>query len=133
MSSYVLDTSAVLCYMQNEPQADQIEALIMAARTDPLVELSLPFIVLMEVEYKFLKLWRNPTRVDAVVAALGAWPATVRESSETWRREAARVKASNRLSVADAWVASLGLLLDAAVVHKDPEMDAVPGLKAMRL
>jgi predicted nucleic acid-binding protein len=46
---------------------------------------------------------------------------------------AAEVKSRGGLSVADAWIASLALLHDAELVHKDPEFDAVEGLRAHRL
>lgn len=50
-----------------------------------------------------------------------------------WRKAAARLKARAGLSLGDAWNASLALLLDAELVHKDPEFDDVKGLKSLRL
>jgi hypothetical protein len=35
--------------------------------------------------------------------------------------------------VADAWICGLARLLDAELVHKDPEYDTVPDLKALQL
>lgn len=91
----------------------------------------LPFIVLMEVEYKLLQV--SPGIVDESLALLDVWPVQTIESYDSWRREAARVKSRGRLSVADAWVAALALIDDAELVHKDPEFDGVDGLKAVRL
>jgi len=91
----------------------------------------LPFIVLMEVEYKLLQV--SPGIVDESLALLDVWPVHTIESYYSWRREAARVKSRGRLSVADAWVAALALIDDAELVHKDPEFDGVDGLKAVRL
>ena len=62
-----------------------------------------------------------------------AWPVVLAESDADWRHEAARVKASTSLSVADAWIGALALLHGAILVHKDPEYDAVDGLLAERL
>jgi predicted nucleic acid-binding protein len=64
---------------------------------------------------------------------LDAWPVESVESYLSWRRAAARVKAQGKVSFAAAWVAALALLRDAELVHKDPEFDAVTGLKTLRL
>ncbi len=57
----------------------------------------------------------------------------VRESTPEWRHEAARVKATSRLSLADAWVSSLAILYRGQLIHKDPEFDQVDGLEMLRL
>jgi ribonuclease VapC len=37
--------------------------------------------------------------------------------------KAAEIKATHRLSLADAWIAALATLLRATLVHKDPEFE----------
>ena len=106
----------------------------MEAAADPnSVRIEVPFVVLMEVEYLMIKRGASAQRVEETLDLVESWPITVAESTQLWRRRAAEVKGSNRLSVADAWVASLALLLNATVVHKDPEMDSIRGLRALRL
>jgi len=39
---------------------------------------------------------------------------------------AARLKATQRLSLADAWIAAAAELEAATLVHKDPELTALP-------
>jgi predicted nucleic acid-binding protein len=46
---------------------------------------------------------------------------------------AAQVKATYSLSVADAWIASLAIFHSARLVHRDPEYDAIEGLRSLRL
>jgi predicted nucleic acid-binding protein len=41
--------------------------------------------------------------------------------------QAGRLKASHRLSVADALIAATAKLHDAVLVHKDPELEALRG------
>jgi predicted nucleic acid-binding protein len=55
------------------------------------------------------------------------------ESNSDWGRKAAVVKSQGRLSMADAWISSLALMLGAELVHKDPELDALQDLKHRRL
>lgn len=133
MSRYVLDTSAIMAFLRDEPGSDRVEQIVDAARADAEVFIAVPFITLMEVEYRLIRLGHSLQWVDTILAHLQSWPITIYESNELWRRQAAWVKATNRLSVADAWIASLALVLDAELIHKDPEMDSVPGLKALRL
>jgi predicted nucleic acid-binding protein len=92
---------------------------------------SLPFIALMEVEYKLFQ--RNPLVVDNALALIDSWPVQPVESFYSWRREAARIKATARVSSADAWVASLALLMDAELVHKGLEFESINGLKVLQL
>ena len=41
---------------------------------------------------------------------------------------AAQIKASHRLSLADAWIAAAALQSGATLLHKDPEFRAIAGL-----
>ena len=87
---------------------------------------------IMEVDY-VLRRTLAPAEVEQAMAALREWPVTIVESSAAWGRVAAEVKSRGGLSVADAWNASLALLHDAELVHKDPEFDAVGGLHSRHL
>jgi len=89
----------------------------------------LPFMTIMEVNY-VLRRALSPSEVEHTMAALREWPVIIAESSPEWGRVAAEVKSQGGLSVADAWIASLALLHDAELVHKDPEFDAVEGLRS---
>jgi predicted nucleic acid-binding protein len=133
MAVYVLDTSAVLAMLQFEPGYEEVERLLEQAKERPDVDrILLPFVALMEVEYRY---WREipERRVNYWANVALSWPVVLHESTPEWRRAAALVKSRGRISLADSWVAALALLNDAELVHKDPEFDAVPGLKAMRL
>lgn len=142
MTLYVLDTSAILAVLYDEPGAERVTALLRPPPGEMVheptgaadeVELPLlPFMALMELEY----LTRRRVGAGEAHRALQlvqAWPVAIAESDTDWRHEAARVKASTPLSVADAWIGALALLHEAILVHKDPEYDAVEGLLAERL
>jgi len=135
VSGWVLDTSSVLAVFYNEPGREEVVRLLESRRTsrdDPDTQIVIPFIALMEVEYRVRR--RAPAvRVEESLLLIDGWPAGVMESSPSWRHAAAAIKAGYRLSLADAWVASLALIRDAELVHKDPEFDQIPDLKALRL
>ena len=92
---------------------------------------TLPFICLMEVEYRLSRF--KPEILEESLSRIDGWPVDVAESYYSWRRAAARLKAQGKISVADSWAAALALLGDAALVHKDSEFEAVSDLKVVQL
>ena len=131
MADYVLDTSALLTLLKDGDGADEVEAILEACEAGR-SRAYLPFMSVMELEYLVL---RSSGRADAegVLRLLQAWPVEKIESTPEWGRKAAVVKAQGGLSMADAWISSLALMLDAELVHKDPELDALQDLKHRRL
>lgn len=129
--SYVLDTSAILAVVLGESPGRVVLDLLHRARRHR-ASIRLPFIALMESEYKLLRRFR-PEEVRGLLATLKGWPAELVESSEEWRHEAARIKSMGGLSVADSWIAALAILSDAQLVHGDTEFERVSGLKSVRL
>ena len=129
MPRYVLDTSAVLAVLRGEPESVQVTPILGA--DDCIIHLA--YITLMELEYRLIRMHRSTREIDQVLNGVAAWAEDVHESSVTWRREAAAIKARYPMSMADAWIAALALSLDAILVHKDPEFDPVPQLRSKRL
>ncbi len=127
MSEFVLDTSAVMALLWDEDGASDVENLLGKSGNSVL----LPFVTMMEVEYRLMR--QDPAMVDEYLATIGSWPVEIVESNEAWGHAAAVVKHRGGLSFADSWVASLALLRDAALVHKDPEFDLVPEVEHFRL
>ncbi|MGH2365858.1 MAG: PIN domain-containing protein [Chloroflexota bacterium] len=120
MPGRVFDTSCIVAQIEDEPGADDVDALLKAgqeAGDAGALSIVIPFIALMEVEYGLLRKYPS-VQVERVLLAVQAWPVTTLESSPNWRRAAAAVKARYRLSLADAWVAALALMRDAELVHK---------------
>ncbi len=134
MQQFVLDTSALLAYLYDEPGitelADLLEHAASKKRDSP--KLYLPFMSLMEIEYLLLRR-QGRVRAEQILSILNAWPAERVESHERWRHAAAHVKASSSLSTADAWIASLALMLNARLIHKDPEFENVASLQMLQL
>ena len=132
MAIYVLDTSAVLAFLKNEPGEERVNELLEAARGDSETRILLPFMTLMEVEYQGMRSTERE-RADYWVDVVLGWPVELVESSPRWRLVASRVKSQGGLSLGDSWVASLALMNEAELIHKDPEFDQVDGLQAIRL
>ncbi len=128
--AFVFDSSAVLALLLGEPEAERV-AEVLERVQDGQDELFLPFMTLMEVRYRLLREYAAQAGIGTAI--VNSWPARVEESNPRWREAAARVKSRGGLSLADAWIASLALMHDAELVHKDPEFDHVEGLRSLRL
>lgn len=131
MAAYVLDTSAVLSVFNQEDGFEAVVELLKQAQENQ-ATLFVPFMALMELEYLLLRKI-SPEEMMVVLHLVNSWPVQSPESNEHWRHQAAKVKNSTSLSVADAWIAGLALLEGAALVHKDPEYEGVPGLNMVKL
>ncbi len=140
MSSYLLDTSALLAVRHNEPGADRVADLLTASANtgktgqpgQQAFMLSGCFMSLMEVMYRVWKV-EGEAAGRAAYAQCQALPITwVHESTELLE-SAARLKALHPLSLADAWIAASAMQCGAILVHKDPEFEPIEGLLAEQL
>jgi len=135
VATFVVDTSAILCVLFQEEGANQVVEILNAPRGPGQRDRTLvfvPFVALMEMEYWLLQRL-SPGEVERTMLMVGSWPVVITESNEEWRHRAARIKAENPLSLADAWIASLAMLEGADLVHKDPEFDRLSEMKSLRL
>ena len=131
MTSYVLDTSALLTVLNQEDGLDTVLSLLDMA-TEGQATVYVPFMVLMELEYLLLRKI-GPEETQRILALINAWPIAVPESDPGWRHQAAITRATATLSMADAWNAALALALEASLVHKDPEYESVAHLRMVKL
>jgi predicted nucleic acid-binding protein len=124
--SEVLDTSACFALLENEPGAQEVEDRLLAARAGRL-KLHASFVTLTEVEYIITQERSAADALQAMVK-MRAWPLQWHFADEALCSEAAKVKAAHQVSFADAFVAATARRLDATLVHKDPEFEALSGV-----
>ena len=124
MNRWLLDTSALLALRDDEDGAEQV-ADILAQTQRGEVRCFGCFITLMEVYYRVWKDEGEPAGKLAYAQCLALPIEWLHESPELLQA-AARMKATQRLSLADAWIAASAELEAATLVHKDPEFVAVP-------
>ena len=124
---HVLDTSALFCLMHGE--AGDLEV----ARVLHEGEAYASFVSFMECFY-VVHQEDGEAEAERRYEELCQLPLRVVESDPALRVAAGRLKATQRLSFADAWVAATAERLGAVLVHKDPEFDALSGrLRMLRL
>ena len=120
-SIYLLDTSALMAWLEGEDGADRVEALLL---NEPVL---IPFVALLEVYYITLQ-ERGESVATRRHKTLKRTPADVPwEMDEPTLLIAARFKAGHRISFADAIVAGFATSRNAVLVHKDPEFEPLTG------
>ena len=122
---YLLDTSALLTFIEDEPGSDRVEEVLKYAA------ILLPWPVLMETYYITLQ-EKGRAEADRRYALLRQLRAEILWAmDEPILLTAARLKAEHHISLADAVVAAFAIRNNAVLIHKDPEFDALAGLLAM--
>ena len=133
MTSYLLDTSALLTLHYNEPGSDRV-AEILAMTLEPSIANKAQVVVFgcfMSLMELFYRVWKNEGEAEGRKAYFScqALPITWVHETPGLLELAARMKASFPLSLGDAWIAATALQCDAVLIHKDPEFESVSELQ----
>lgn len=107
---YVLDTSAVIAYLAQEPGGERLKEVRGAA--------GLPFITLTEL---YAVMWRKHGQVaaDETLQSVLGWHLPVLVADERVSLSAGYLKCRHGLGIADSYVAALALSFQATLVTKD--------------
>ena len=116
-SEFLLDTSALVAFLENEAGADRVEEIL---KTKSLI---IPFVALLEIYYITLK-GKGQEFAEKRYAMLKSLPAEfVWEIDEPILLDAGRFKGRHNLSLADAIIAAMAKKHEAVLIHKDPEYE----------
>jgi len=119
--TYVVDTSALLTLIEDEPGADLVEHVLRHELT------LLPWVTLMEVLY-ITHQERGQAEAERRYALIKQSTAKLLwDMDEPTLLQAARLKATYHLSLADAIVGAVAVRHSAILLHKDPEYEALAG------
>jgi predicted nucleic acid-binding protein len=120
---YVLDSYALLAYLQNEAAAQRVESLLdRAVEGSALIHMSL--LNLGEIAY-LIERRHGTDQCERTLNALGAFPIAFENVTLDRILAAAHIKARHAISYADAFAAALAQEMDAAIVTGDPEFEQV--------
>lgn len=129
---YILDTSAILTYIEDEKGSDVIDDILIRAEKGE-VRIYIAFVSLTEVYYITIQ---EKGELEALrrINLIQSLSLTVEESNEGLNLKAGSLKATNRISLADAYIAALCQQHEGILVHKDPEFESLsPLIKEYRL
>ena len=122
----LLDTFAVLAWLQDEPSASAVESILQDAKRDG-AELLMTLINLGELYY-ILRRSLSAIETRALLDMILDLPVRAIPVSEDLVWEAAEIKARNPLSYADCFAVAAARREGAALVTGDPEFRRVEGL-----
>lgn len=127
MKYYLLDTSALLTLRDDERGADTVAELLQKAQ-DGECKCFACFLSLMEILYR---VWKDEDEFAGRLAyeECRSLPIQWIHETENLLVASAKIKATNKLSVVDAWIAASALQENAILVHKDPEFISVECLQ----
>ena len=116
----VLDSFALIGYLENESFSDKVEKLLKQARQGK-IRIYLHAIHLGEVYYITLR-ERGQDLADLAYARIKAFPLRYIDIiDEKLLRTAARLKAKYPISYADSFAASLAIIYNSSLLTGDPE------------
>lgn len=130
---YVLDTSALLTYIEDEKGTEYVESLLIRAEKGDIVLIYVAFISIMEVYYITAQ-EKDETKALRRIRLIKSLAIRVVESNEDLNLRAGKLKAANRISLVDAYISALCQEYDGILIHKDPEFEKMsPLIKEYKL
>lgn len=129
--AYLLDTSAIFAFTDNEEGADRVEELLNKARREQ-IALHISAMTAMEVYY-VSSAERGKEQAHHLLLLVRALPVTELSLEDALILPAARFKARYKISVADAWIAATAIVHNLILVHKDPEFEPLDGVSLLPL
>jgi ribonuclease VapC len=128
-SKRLLDSFAVLAWLQDEPGAEKVETFLLEARRSK-VPLLFTVVNLGEVYYRVAR-QHGHSLAEGIVRQLHSLPLDFCSCDERLSLAAARIKADFPIAFADAFAAALAQREEASVVTGDPEFRKIEHLIAI--
>ena len=124
-ATIVLDSWAIMAYLEDEPAAEQVEMLILSAR-ELGKQLTMSTINIGEVWYNTAQR-ESEAEADRVVANLRQLGIEFVVADWELTRQAAAYKSSYPIAYADCFAAALAKIKDAELITGDPEFKQLEG------
>lgn len=131
MAAYVLDTYAMVAFFRVEKGADEVEKLLV----DTLTGKHQLYLCSYNAGEIYYAIWRKNGKpvADACRIKMLQFPIIIIEADLQLTFEAAAIKATHKLSYADAHAAALALHLNATAVTGDKEFDNLKRIKGFKV
>ena len=119
MERYVLDSYAVLAYLNNEPGAQDIQDILHLAREGQ-VEVFMIWVNLGEVYYRLQRFYGRQLARKSI-EIIKSWPVNFLVADEQATLLAGDIKARFRLAYADAFASAAAITNQSILLTGDPE------------
>ena len=119
MKGFVVDSFALLAYLEDEPGANKMERLFDEARNNR-IELLMSVVNWGEVYYSIFRA-KGEEKAEEYILIAEQLPLEIVEIDRDLMYQAARLKAVHRIALADCIAAALAMSRDYPVITGDPE------------
>lgn len=119
MERYVLDSYAVLAYLNDEPGAQDIQEILHLAQEGQ-VSVFMSWVNLGEVYYRLQRIYDKQLARKAL-EIIKSWPITLLTVGEESTLLAGDIKARFRIAYADAFAAAATIINQGIMITGDPE------------
>nr|VFJ89669.1 MAG: Predicted nucleic acid-binding protein, contains PIN domain [Candidatus Kentron sp. H]VFJ96333.1 MAG: Predicted nucleic acid-binding protein, contains PIN domain [Candidatus Kentron sp. H]VFK05203.1 MAG: Predicted nucleic acid-binding protein, contains PIN domain [Candidatus Kentron sp. H] len=123
MNKYVLDTSALLAFIEEEEGVETIDGLLEGA-SEKRNKIYISTVTAIEVFYISLRK-QGKTVAEERLELLESLPLITESLTPDLCRTIGEIKATKPMSFADCCIAGLAKAKNAILVHKDPEFESV--------
>lgn len=123
MKNYILDTSAILTLIENEPGIEDVEKILLDA-IEGKIQIFISVISLIETYYVSLR-EQGKTIADERLQLIDNLPIKQQALFPELARVIGDIKANKSMSFADCCVAGFAKIYKAIIVHKDPEFEQI--------
>lgn len=131
-NKYILDTSAIFTFLKAEAGVKIVEELLEKAEKHE-IEIYISFVTITEVFY-ILYQSNGKRKARKIVQMLKTMPVQIIGRDDILDLKTGEIKATYKVSFADAWIIATAIIKDAVLVHKDPEMESVETIiKSLKL
>jgi PIN domain nuclease of toxin-antitoxin system len=118
MTSYILDACALIAVLNKENGAESVNEILSRAK-DGTVNIHINIINLLEVYYGVLREYGNDT-AENIISAIKSSPVGIIDIiSDSVFKQAGRLKAKYKISLADSLVLAEGIVRDSVVISSD--------------
>lgn len=130
MEVFVLDTFAIVAFFRNEKGAEEVEKLLL----DALNGKQQLYMCSFNVGEVYYSIWRKNGKeiAEECLTKLFQFEITIIEPDLRLTFDAATIKATHKLSFADAHAAALALHLNAVLITGDKEFNNLKDIKKFR-
>ncbi len=127
--TWLLDMSALLAFLLNEPEAGRVESLIF----DRPHETAVCFASWVEVRGRLKALGVKQDEIEAQMADARLLPVTTLWPDELVLQAMLRIKTAGYFPFADTLIAATAQSHNLTLVHKDPHFDSVTAVRQINL
>ena len=119
---HLLDTSALLAFLLNEPEADRVESFIF----DLPGETAVSFASWVEIQGRLKALGLSSEQIEAQMADARRLPLATLWPDERTLQAMLQIKTAGYFPFADTLIAATVQAHKLALIHKDPHFDSLP-------